>query len=115
MTPAPAVLVVDDDNDLREMLTAVLEHEGYVVRCVENGAQALVAMHRSNPNAVVLDLSMPIMSGWELLQVVREDSDLCHVPMIVLSGMRAPAGVTHLTKPVSAEELVATIERVRRH
>jgi two-component system, response regulator, stage 0 sporulation protein F len=112
---APAVLVVDDDSDLRDTLTVVLEHEGYVVRCAENGAQALVAIHRSNPNAVVLDLSMPVMSGWELLAIVREDSDLCRVPMIVLSGMRAPPGVTCLVKPVSAEELVATVERVRRH
>lgn len=115
MTPAPAVLVVDDDSDLLDTLTAVLEHEGYRVRCAENGAQALVAMHRLNPSAVVLDLSMPIMSGWELLEIVRDDSDLRRVPMIVLSGMRAPAGVTCLVKPVSAEELVATVERVRLH
>lgn len=114
MTPAAAVLVVDDDRDLRDTLTAVLELEGYEVRCAENGAQALAILQRSNPSAVVLDLSMPVMSGWELLQIVREDVDLSRVPLIVLSGMRAPAGVTHLLKPVSVDDLVLTIDRVRR-
>jgi len=114
MTPAAAVLVVDDDRDLRDTLTAVLEHEGYQVRCAENGAQALAIMQRSNPSAVVLDLSMPVMSGWELLQIVREDLDLCDVPLIVLSGLRGPAGITYLHKPVSVDDLVSTVDRVRR-
>lgn len=114
MTPAAPVLVVDDDRELRDTLTAVLEHEGYEVRCAENGAQALAIMQRSNPAAVVLDLSMPVMSGWELLQIVHDDLDLCRVPLIVLSGMRAPAGVTYLLKPVSVDDLVSTLDRVRR-
>jgi CheY-like chemotaxis protein len=58
---------------------------------------------------------MPVMSAWELLDVVRADSDPCRVPMIVLSGMRAPAGGPCLVKPVTADELLVTVERVRRH
>jgi CheY-like chemotaxis protein len=110
-----AILVVDDDRDVRDIVAAVLEGEGYEVRCAENGAQALAIMHGPKPEAIVLDLMMPIMSGWELLDAVRSDGDLAGIPVVVLSAVRAPAGVAHLWKPVSLDELVTTLDRVCRH
>jgi len=119
-TPSPShVLVVDDDRDIRDTLAVALQTEGYAVDCAENGAQALAVLHGvrhgSPPAAIVLDLSMPIMSGWELLAAVHDDEDLCAIPVVVLSAMRAPAGVEHLAKPVSLDELVATLDRVCHH
>jgi CheY-like chemotaxis protein len=108
------VLVVDDDRDMRDTIAAVLESEGYDVRCAENGAQALAAMHGPKPAAVVLDLSMPVMSGWELLEAVRAEDELSSIPVVVFSAMRAPEGVPHLNKPVSPDELVTTLDRVCR-
>jgi CheY-like chemotaxis protein len=114
MARTSSVLVVDDDRDVRDTLAAVLESEGYVVRCASNGAQALAAMHLGKPVAIVLDLSMPVMSGWELLDVVRSDGDFADVPVVVLSALRGPDGVPHLDKPVSADELVRTLDRICR-
>jgi two-component system, OmpR family, response regulator CpxR len=109
------VLVVDDDRDMRDTLSAALEVEGYRVRCAENGAQALALMHGYRPEAIVLDLSMPVMSGWELIEAMHEMRELRGVRMVVLSGMRAPAGVEHLSKPVSLDDLLATLDRVCHH
>lgn len=115
MFKSAAVLVVDDDRDVRDIVTAVLESEGYSVRCAENGAQALAIMHGPKPGAIVLDLMMPVMSGWELLDAVQSDADLSRIPVLVLSAVRAPAGVAHLSKPVSLDELVTMLDRVCRH
>jgi CheY-like chemotaxis protein len=115
--PAPDahVLVVDDDRDARDTVTAALETEGYHVRCAENGAQALAALlHDRKPEVIVLDLSMPVMTGWELLAMVHEDRDLQAIPVLVLSSMRSPAGVEHLDKPVSMPDLLTTLDRLCR-
>jgi CheY-like chemotaxis protein len=109
-----SVLVVDDDRDVRDTLAAVLESEGYSVRCVADGAQALAALHLGKPVAIVLDLNMPVMSGWELLDAVRSDGELADVPIVVLSALRGPDDVPYLDKPVSAEELVRTLDRICR-
>jgi CheY-like chemotaxis protein len=114
MAPHTDILVVDDDRDVRETLAAVLEGEGYGVRCAENGAQALAMMHGPKPRAIVLDLMMPVMSGWELLEAVRMDGELAAIPIVVLSAVRAPSGIAHLAKPVSLDELVRTLDRVCR-
>src|SRR3974390_2698974 len=105
------VLVVDDDRDLRDTVAAVLENEGYEVRCAENGAQALALMHGGTPGAIVRDLSMPVMSGWELIEALQADGDLAGIPVVVLSATRAPAGVIHLAKPVSLGDLLTTLRR----
>jgi CheY-like chemotaxis protein len=110
--PDARVLVVDDDRDLRDTVTVALETEGYRVRCAENGAQALAVMHGYRPAAIVLDLSMPIMSGWELLEIVHEMRELSGIRVVVLSALRAPAGVEHLRKPVTLDELVSTLDRL---
>jgi two-component system response regulator (stage 0 sporulation protein F) len=99
-------------------LAAALEVEGYLVQLAENGAQALSFLHGHHgprPAAVVLDLSMPVMSGWELLEVVHGTRDLRAIPIVVLSALRAPAGVEHLNKPVSLDDLLAALGRLCRH
>jgi CheY-like chemotaxis protein len=106
------VLLVDDDTDIRETLATVLEGQGYKVRCAENGAQALEMMQGRKPGVVVLDLMMPVMSGWQFLDVVRGDAELSRVPIVVLSAGTPPAGVRYLAKPVSLEDLVQTLDRV---
>jgi CheY-like chemotaxis protein len=113
--PDARVLVVDDDQDMRDTIAAALETEGYRVRCAANGAQALALMHGYRPEAIVLDLSMPVMSGWELLEAVHERRELSEVQVVVLSAMRAPAGVEHLDKPVSLDDLLKTLDRVCHH
>jgi CheY-like chemotaxis protein len=113
VTPAP-VFVVDDDCEVREALAAVLENEGYSVRCAANGAQALAMMHGSRPAAILVDLMMPVMSGWELIEAIHDDGDLASIPLVILSAMRAPEGFLHISKPVSLDELLTTVHRACR-
>ena len=112
MTLPSDILVVDDDRYVRDTLAAVLEAEGYGVRCAPNGAQALAMMRDHRPSAMVLDLMMPVMSGWELLELVGTDGDLSQIPVVVLSAVRGPAGVPQLAKPVSLEDLLRALDRV---
>lgn len=107
------VLVVDHQRRARDALVAALEVEGYDVRCAENGAQGLVALLRNRrPDAIVLDLSMPVMTGWELLEHLHDDWQLRDIPVVVHSDMRAPSGFTHVDKPAPMSEVLATLDRV---
>jgi CheY-like chemotaxis protein len=110
------VLVVDDDFDLRQTLREILEDEGYVVDTAANGREALDLLHRSNPpRVVVLDLMMPVMDGWQLLDELKRDDALSAVPVVVISasktGLRAPHAHELLSKPLDYYKLITTLER----
>src|SRR5579872_4269071 len=85
------VLVVDDDPGIRESLGDVLRAEGYQVRLAENGLIGLRDMRSTpRPDVVILDLMMPILSGWEVLEEISEDAALRPIPVLVVSAMSAP-------------------------
>jgi len=84
---APAVLVVDDDDDVRETLRACLEEEGFIVRTARNGLEALAQLgDGSPPGLILLDLMMPEMNGWEVLERLRSDQERAAIPVAVMSG-----------------------------
>jgi CheY-like chemotaxis protein len=105
------VLVVDDDAEIRETLSALLEHEGYTVLSAENGKQALEHLHQTTPSCVLLDLMMPVMSGWEVLEEVQESAELSTIPIVVVSAMCAPGARHCLQKPVDLDELLDVVDR----
>jgi two-component system response regulator CpxR len=85
------ILVVDDDRDIRETLGEILLHEGYHVEMAENGAKAIELIRRGPaPALVLLDLMMPVMSGWEFLEMAETDHELAEIPVLVVSAMPAP-------------------------
>jgi CheY-like chemotaxis protein len=107
-----SVLVVDDDVAIRETISELLRDEGYEVVCAENGAQALVALGRmGTPGVVLLDLMMPVMSGWELLEVLQENDRLSKIPVVVVSAMTAPGTRGHLDKPIDLDQLLETVHK----
>jgi CheY-like chemotaxis protein len=113
-----AVLVVDDDPDIRETLREVIEAEGFAVVCAANGSAALDMLGRGfRPALVVLDLMMPSMSGCELLSAIRAERALADLPVAVISaagGRAAPQGATHfLRKPVALDTLIYLIRDAR--
>jgi DNA-binding response OmpR family regulator len=79
------ILVVDDDPAMRELLIEALREE-YVVSVARNGAEALRSMRQFPPDAVVLDMMMPVMDGWTFLAARRRTSVGTHVPVLVVSG-----------------------------
>jgi CheY-like chemotaxis protein len=113
------ILVVDDDPGVRTVVTDALRMEGYQVEAVANGRQALAAMGRERPAALVLDLAMPRMDGPALVRTLREQTQWGRVPLVVLSGTPG-VGVASarlgarasLRKPFALPELVAAVERV---
>jgi CheY-like chemotaxis protein len=113
------VLLVDDDDDLREVLGAVLIHGGYETFLAHGGPEALAWLRENGPpDLFVLDLMMPHMSGAELKAILDRDPALASVPVLVLSGdtrvaeqAAAMGAVGWLNKPVEIPTLLAVIAR----
>lgn len=97
-----AVLVVDDDPNIRRMIVAALRREGYSFLEAQNGQEALDLMRREQPDIVVLDLMMPILSGWDVLQEREGDPSLKQIPVIIVSANRAPEIASAVDKGICA-------------
>jgi CheY-like chemotaxis protein len=106
-----AILVVEDDDDTREALRLLLAGARYRVLFASNGEEALHVLARTTPALLITDLSMPVMTGWQLLDRIDEKQLLPGVPIIVLSADdRSPSKqVSFLQKPVGAEHLLEEI------
>jgi CheY-like chemotaxis protein len=111
--PRRSILVVDDDEAIRQVIAEVLREEGYDVVCAENGVQALAELGKpEQPDLVLLDLMMPVMSGWEVLEHLEAKDKLANVPIVVVSAMTAPGVCEHLAKPIDLEDLLSTVGRL---
>jgi CheY-like chemotaxis protein len=108
---AGTVLVVDDDGEIRDTLTALLQHEGYTVISAENGVEALEKLRELHPDVMLLDLMMPVMSGWEVLEELEEHGELESTQIVIVSAMCAPHARACLRKPVNLDELLAVVDR----
>jgi CheY-like chemotaxis protein len=107
-----SVLIVDDDDAIREVVAEVLRDEGYGVICAANGAQALEALgNEPLPHLILLDLMMPVMSGWELLEHLQGSDRTSHIPVVIVSAMAAPGVSEHLSKPIALDVLLDTVQR----
>jgi DNA-binding response OmpR family regulator len=87
---ATTVLVVDDDPSIRKLIMATLKRDGYEFIEASNGREALERMRADRPNVVVLDLMMPVVSGWDVLQERTHDPELTKIPVIIISANREP-------------------------
>jgi CheY-like chemotaxis protein len=87
-----SILVVDDDPSIRKMVIAALKRDGPAYSFTEagNGRDALEAMREQLPDVVVLDLMMPMVSGWDVLRERAGDEELRKIPVIVVSANRDP-------------------------
>jgi DNA-binding response OmpR family regulator len=84
-TDAGTVLVVDDDPEMLDLLSLVLQVEGYTVRTALDGEQALLAVGEAMPELILLDMKMPVMNGWEFARVFRERHDRA-APIVVVTA-----------------------------
>ena len=117
MKPAD-VLVVDDEPDIRDTMRAVLEAEGYSVATACNGREALDTLRSgAPPKLVLLDLTMPVMNGYELLEHMKNDRNLSRIPVTVVSAIcdLTPPPVPCLRKPFAVDALARLVaDKVRR-
>src|SRR6185312_4881227 len=84
------VLLVEDDADFRGVMSGALADLGFAVRTAEHGLQALRSMRDTRPKVVLLDLMMPVMSGWQFLETVTQSRDIGNIPVIVMTGSSSP-------------------------
>jgi DNA-binding response OmpR family regulator len=117
---ASRVLVIDDDADIRGLVAKLLERTGLSVEQAEDGRAGLRALHKTPPDLVVLDVSMPDLDGWQTLERIR---DLSEVPVLMLTargdelervrGLQAGAD-DYVVKPFGRQELVARVQALLR-
>jgi DNA-binding response OmpR family regulator len=116
----PRILVVDDDDDIRVLVRTLLERTGATVHDAANGREGLREFHAWRPDLVVLDVNMPELDGWGVLERIRDMSD---VPVIMLTarsdelervrGLQSGAD-DYVVKPFGKQELVARVQALLR-
>ena len=114
------MLTIEDDPDIRQLLQTLLRREGYEVSEASSGRDGLRAFHETRPDVVILDLGLPDLDGWQVLERIR---DMSEVPVLVVTarsserdkvrGLNAGAD-DYLTKPFSQVELLARLQAIRR-
>jgi len=126
-TPAPAapepstgsrgkVLVIDDDPAMRDAVSRMLTHEGFWVALAGSGDEGLRLARSLHPHVITLDVSMPGLDGWQVLAQLKEDPELRHIPVILVTLMDdrekgfALGASDYLQKPVPKERLVSALE-----
>ena len=123
-SPRPEILVVDDDPDIRDVVSEVLSDAGYQTAAVENGDQALqwLERHGSRTSLVLLDMMMPVMDGREFLrQKAHADPALSALPVVVITAgggcedlLQTHVVAACLDKPISADDLLAVVDSCQR-
>ena len=111
---ATRVLVIDDDDAIRESLRDVLADAGYEVAVAADGRQALGLMS-PRPALLLVDLMMPELDGWALMDELARTAPLADIPVCVLSAIAShapPQAAAVLQKPVDLEMLLETVERL---
>ncbi|HSP36954.1 MAG TPA: response regulator [Frankiaceae bacterium] len=122
MTDAPVrVLVVDDDDVIRQLICLNLELEGFEVYQAADGLDALAKVREVKPAVVTLDIMMPKLDGWDAAARLRSDPETAHVRVVLLSARAQEADLKrgsrlgvdfYLTKPFDPDELVTVVRRL---
>ena len=118
MEIAQTILVVDDDDAIRDVVSTVLAEEGYVVVTAASGEEALAVLAQGEPALVMLDMRMPVMDGWEFAERLRQRFD-GRVPLVVMTAAVDAAkraeqvsAVASISKPFELDELVQLVRRL---
>jgi CheY-like chemotaxis protein len=117
VTQGHSILIVEDDPEIRETLKEIIELEGYSALTASDGQKALDLLRgmATRPCLVLLDLMMPVMNGWELLEHRERDLSLASIPVVVISaaGDRAQkaSATAHIKKPVDIDVLLKTVHQ----
>ncbi len=113
---AATILIVDDDESIRELLRLHLSAAGYSVNVAEDAITAGYMVLRSPPDLIISDVNMPHMDGFEFVAALKSDKTLPNIPVIFLTSMedgdqqgKQLGAVGYLTKPVRADRLLALV------
>jgi CheY-like chemotaxis protein len=114
----PLILVVDDFDDNRELYASTIAEAGYAVEQASNGHEALEKIGATRPAVIIMDLSMPVVDGWQATRAIKADPRTADIVVIAVTGHATNYGLQQakdagaeavLTKPCLPEDLLATI------
>lgn len=116
-TVGKRILVIDDDDTIRELIVMALSDEGYDTAVACHGAEALAQLSRASADLILLDMRMPVMDGWEFARAYLETPGP-HAPVLVLTAGRSAAEAAtaigaagHLAKPFELADLLGAVTR----
>lgn len=118
-TRAAKILVAEDQEDLREMISATLRLAGHRVTSVPDGEAALRLAQQSQPDLIILDMHMPLLTGWQVCEKLRADQSLRSTPILLISGLanddEIRAGLLagaqeYIRKPFELSQLMQRVE-----
>ena len=121
MADGPKILIVDDEPNIRDLLTTSLRFAGFAVRAVGNGAQAISAVLEEEPDLIILDVMLPDINGQAVCELIRKDPTMADIKIICISGMveeeridelRAAGADDFLHKPLDIDELIRRVSRL---
>ena len=124
MSDKKRILVVDDEPDFASIVQADLEREGYEVDVAYNGMEGLEKVKAAPPDAIVLDVMMPEMDGYELCQKLKDDDDFCAIPIVLLTAVASHVTSTryshadgmsteaddYIAKPASSKDISRSLK-----
>jgi CheY-like chemotaxis protein len=113
---APTILVADDEPEVRSLILALLEDEGYRVVVAANGRAAIEVVERRRPDLILMDIMMPTMDGKEAARRLRERPESASIPIVLMSAAPCespqPGIQAFVPKPFDLDSLLDTIDRL---
>ena len=116
--PAKTILIADDADSIRSALESVLPALGYAAVCACNGEEAVAVAKAQHPDAILLDIMMPVLDGWGALRQLKGDARTAGIPVIALTALRLTDEQVHaagfsgyLHKPITTHRLKEELER----
>lgn len=112
------IVIIDDEIDIAESLAAVLETEGFAVKTFSNGYKGIEDMKNNVPDLVIVDVMMPKPRGVEVVRLMKEDSILRKIPIMMMSASKEPQPESEekwnlfVRKPFDMEDLLSSIEQL---
>lgn len=113
------ILVVDDEDFFRTLLSEMLSDEGYTVETAEDGKSGIEAVHALHPDLILLDMSMPEMTGFDVTRILKNDDKTKDIPILAVTAANTSAdmeefhelgGDRHMGKPISADTLLEIVK-----
>ena len=116
------ILVVDDDQDIADLVKLVLETRQYEVRTILDAQEVYAAAKEFKPDAILLDLLMPKLDGWQIFKIIRADAEFAHTPIAILTaksagfdemvGLHVMKANAYITKPFGKRELLDRVDEL---
>lgn len=115
-----SILLVEDNEMNRDMLTRRLQRRSYTVSCAQDGGEAVRKAHAERPRVILMDIGLPVMDGWQAIRLLKASPETSGIPIIALTAHAlaedharalSEGCVGFITKPIEFEQLIEAIER----